>query len=161
MVVGRARTFMAGQFPACSNASLTACSYLASTSPVKSATATPTNEVLSGCKGGDGAGSATTQSSRCSSELYAYLCSSQWTLFKRLEYRRGGSFGSWSGEVQFTPDPTRPLHLLYTEVGALRFDHQSKDSAGVASTAKPLVFDCLSLPPRVHFIEEDGTCFLL
>jgi hypothetical protein len=91
------------------------------------------------------------------SGLHTYLSNSSWSLFKRLEYRRGGSFGAWSGEAHFNPDPTRLSHLVYTEVGTLRFDHQSKDSEGVASHAKPLSFDCSADPPCVRFIDDDGS----
>jgi|AntAceMinimDraft_5_1070358.scaffolds.fasta_scaffold205046_1 hypothetical protein len=81
--------------------------------------------------------------------LYAYLCGSVWDLTKRLEYQRGGAFGTWTGQASFAPaSDFGAFHLLYNEQGSIVFDAAvtSFESAG-----RPLCYDCAA--SKCFFVE--------
>jgi len=82
--------------------------------------------------------------------LYTYLCNSVWDLTKRVEYQRGGAFGTWTGRARFTPTFSfGSFHLLYTEEGSIVFDgaETSFESAG-----RPLCYDCSA--SKCYFVES-------
>jgi len=82
--------------------------------------------------------------------LYTYLCNSVWDLTKRLEYQRGGAFGTWTGQARFKPTNSfGSFHLLFTEEGSIVFDgaETSFESAG-----RPLCYDCAA--SKCYFVES-------
>jgi hypothetical protein len=97
--------------------------------------------------------------------LREYLNDSVWSLRKRLEYRRGGAFGKWTGTATFTEDPVRCDTLLYTEEGFLKFDTSTMGlggSEGIPSSGRPLAFVFPAdseAAAEVHFVEEAGFRF--
>ena len=99
-----------------------------------------------------------------SSLLQKYLANSEWTLRKRLEYRKGGTFGTWTGSAHFREDPVRCDTLLYTEDGRLQFDDPTIGGGkAVPSSGRPLAFvfpeKPVEKPAEVYFVEGSGLRF--
>ena len=100
--------------------------------------------------------------------LRSFLDGSSWSLKKRLEYRRGGAFGTWTGEAYFRDDPVRSDCILYTEKGELKMDSSPPTSPGMPSSGRPLAFvfpaatpddDAAAAQAEVYFVEDHGLRF--
>lgn len=87
--------------------------------------------------------------------LRNYLQDSTWLVTKRLDYKRGGSSGVWTGDAYFVEDASRPGCLRYTEQGRLTLDSMP-NQPGFESAGKPLSYNLGADPIRVSFIETTG-----
>lgn len=81
--------------------------------------------------------------------LHEYL-RGEWKLVKRVEYKRGGDFGTWRGCATF--EATTDHELRLAESGQFFFDENP--GRGMDFRAKPLVFDMSTSPVEVRF--DDG-----
>lgn len=83
--------------------------------------------------------------------LYAYLLG-HWSLVKRVEYRRGGDYGTWRGDAVFEPICETDHLLELVESGEFFFDRNPE--CGVGTLAKPLKFDLRRSPIEVLFADD-------
>ena len=81
--------------------------------------------------------------------LHEYLLGES-KLAKRVQYKRGGDFGTWRGCATF--EATTDHELRLAESGQFFFDENP--GRGMVFRAKPLVFDMSTSPVEVRF--DDG-----
>ena len=84
----------------------------------------------------------------------------EWALAKRVEYERGGAYGTWRGLATFSSDEDdaeASSMLRYSEDGAFEFDARLGEL--VLANGVPLLYDCSTAPARVYFAEDPPKFF--